>query len=160
MKYDNLPDTTLSWLAALIDGEGSIMLTSRMDKTKYRANQLRSVVSISNTNLKLLREVVKKTGINRIYKHIRPKTDKNRNHVKTAYTWRMVSTEIKIVLPAVLPWLVIKKKQAKLLLEALRIAEINTPRKGEKFKIVKGTRRHEIHLEIKFLNRKGIQIDN
>lgn len=93
-----IPETTLAWLSALIDGEGSVMLLRRVRSSRQPrlfTVQYRASVTISNTDPRLLREIVRKTGINRIYEHVRPPTDQNANHKRRSFTWRMVSTEIR-----------------------------------------------------------------
>src|SRR5262245_16217020 len=125
---DRIPNTTLAWRAGLIDGEGSVMLIRRKGGMikRMRNPHFRAVVSISNTDLRLMRALAERTGIDRVYKHVRPLKE---NHKAESYTWRMVASEIRVWGPKLLPWLVLKREQMGLLLEALAIAEANTPRK-------------------------------
>lgn len=151
-----IPETTLAWLAALIDGEGSVMLSKRVyaasAKNRFKNHHYRAVVVVYNTDLRLLEAIVEKTGIDRIYNH---KLPEKMNHKKEAYSWRMGANDIRIWGPLLLPWLIIKRAQMELLLEALAIAETNTPRKGEKWTPVGTERRDEIVQSISQLNRKG-----
>lgn len=141
-----IPDTTAAWLAALIDGEGSVML---IDRRKQRARQFRAVVSVANTDPRLAKALAIKTGIDRVYIHKAP-GPRNRQQ----YTWRMNAQEIRKWLPILIPWLILKKKQAQLLLRYLVIAEANTCRAGKK-RVITGLHHKEaIHKQIRLLNRR------
>ena len=150
-----LTDARLAWLAALIDGEGSVMLIKRVPSATAKTQRnphYRAVVGIYNTDVRLMDAIVEHTGINRVYSHTRLERE---NHKKTAYSWRMVAEDIRTLGPLLLPWLVCKKEQMALLLEALELASLNTPRKGEKLVRQPTTRRDEIAVAISELNRKG-----
>lgn len=154
-----MEDTTLAWLAALIDGEGSVMLIKRAasssatnamkNNTHYRAR-----VAVYNTDKRLMDALVERTGIGRVYTHTRaPK----HNHKKTSYRWTMVAQDVRRLGPRLLPWLVCKQEQMVLLLEALEIADRATPRKGEKWARSEEdmARRDEIYAEIRRMNTRG-----
>lgn len=151
-----VPKTTLAWLAALIDGEGSIMLLLRKASKRivYRQPHYRASVAIAMTDERLANAIIERTGIERVYSHGR----KGVRH-RTQYTWRMTASEIKVWLPCLIPWLVLKREQATLLLEALKLADLCTPRKGEKWdrSVVDASklRRDEIYAEIRKLNNRG-----
>jgi len=163
--YHNLPETTIAWLSALIDGEGSVMLISRSPSpaqiekspsvTKY--NHYRAQVGIYNTDIRLMEALTNKTGISRIYTHTRQAKE---NHKKTAYRWNLVADECRIILPQLLPWLVLKKEQSELLLQALKIKDKLTTKKGEMWLSpnevsVLRVELDLIHDQITYLNRKG-----
>jgi hypothetical protein len=148
-----------AWLAALIDGEGAIMMTRRQSKREASLTNVhhRIVVSVYNTDRRLMDALVERTGIDRVYTHTRTPKE---NHKKTAYSWRMTSRDIREIMPQVLPWLVCKREQAELVLEAAKLAELGGAKKGQKMapledRIQWKARRDEIALEISRLNRKG-----
>lgn len=149
-----MKDTTLAWLAALIDGEGSVMMSKRSggNSEKQARPHYRYSVVIYNTNPALIDAIVEKTGISRVYTHKRPVKMNHRNH---SYSWRMSADDIRKWGPALLPWLVIKREQMQLLLEALEIASLNTPRKGQTWVPQSTERRDEIVKSISELNRHG-----
>lgn len=162
---NKLPDTTLAWLAALIDGEGSIMLIKRSPSPSQIRNSpsvvnnhhYRAQVGIYNTDLRLMEALKEKTGIRRVYTHIRQAKE---NHKRTAYRWNLVADECRELLPQLLPWLICKKEQAELLLQALDVKNKMTTKKGEKWlspKEVDECRElmDNIHLQITTLNKKG-----
>lgn len=157
-----MEDTTLSWLAALIDGEGSVMLIRRSPRasaTNAQKNNphYRAQVGVYNTDERLMTALVERTGIDRVYTHTR---DPKHNHKKTSYRWAMVAQDVRKLGPLLLPWLVCKKEQMTLLLEALEIADRGTPRKGEKWIRSEEdlTRRDEIYAEIRRLNTRGREV--
>lgn len=137
-----------AWLAGLIDGEGSIMLVRR------KSGHWRPVVSIANTDLRLMEALQERIGGGRVYMH---RLQPQHNHKRTSYTWRMTSAEMRIWLPRAMPWLVCKREQAELLLEALEIKAGQRPVVGRQS--VRGTERMDgLALAIKTLNRKGREV--
>jgi len=148
------PATTLAWLAALIDGEGWVGYVKR--KHKFTTYNYRAVLAVSNTERRLLEAIIEKTGTGRIYQHNRPPHE---NHKRVAYTWRLNATELRVWLPWLIPWLVLKKEQAQLLLAGLEIQATLTPRLGvsssDPAYQEARNRRVEIAAGIKYLNRKG-----
>jgi hypothetical protein len=109
-----------AYIAGIIDGEGSIMLS------KFHNNQFPApCVSISSTTLELLQWVRSKVGAGTI------KEKKNydiKNH-KNSYTFALRYNDAINLLQDILPYLVIcsKKERAHLILE--RYKEV-TPRNG------------------------------
>lgn len=85
---------------------------------------------------------------------------------KTAYEWRLNSTECRWFLPIVIPHLVLKQEQATLLLEALALKDKKKPVSGKKWTHLADPNRANINArieaiaaEIGRLNRKGRQPD-
>lgn len=150
----------LIWLAALIDGEGSVMLGKRVysknEKAK-RNDHFRAAVVICGTDVRLLETIVINTGVMRIYSHRvndAPKSPRKRQQ----WTWRLGAYDIRLWLPAIKPYLVIKGEQADLLLEALEIKQrLDPSTKG--FKVIwrsKLTERlSEIYEAMRALNTRG-----
>lgn len=154
------PETTLSWLAALIDGEGSIMITNnspgaaflRKNPKAVNHRRVRLVISVSNTHLGLLSAIIQKTGLGTIYTHTRQPKE---NHKKTSYTWRLNTTEIREILPSLAPWLIVKREQADLMMEALGIKEEATPAKGKIPTKETSDRLRALSEAMSILNKKG-----
>lgn len=115
----------------------------------------RAVVTISNTDYRLMEALLEKTGTGQVYTHKR--TDKRK---KVAYTWRLNHHQIKEWLPLILPWLVLKHDQAVLILEALELADQLSPGGGIYSNSLQSRAMRERKLavaaEVKFLNRKGV----
>lgn len=111
----------MAWLAALIDGEGSVMLNTRWDASQRKGTLLmRPTVSVSNTDLRLLQACVDRTGIDRIYGHKRKAPSTN----KAGFTWRMNVTDIRLWGPELEPHLICKREQMRLLLDALALKAV------------------------------------
>jgi hypothetical protein len=104
-----------SYLAALIDGEGSL----RIIKTKqYNANGYcyHKVINITNCSRALMEYLVLHFG--GIFK---PKHSANENYIP-AFRWTIFGNEIQEnLLLAILPYLILKKQEANLILQFIRL---------------------------------------
>lgn len=134
------------------------MLTARRADRNWRP-----VVSVYNTDRRLMEALRERTGGGVVYTHQRQPQE---NHKKTAYSWRMRISEIRAWLPELLPWLVCKREQAELLLEALDLKASLTPAKGLPMAQTVA-RRDEVRARIadiagsiSHLNRKGREMTN
>jgi len=127
-------DTTAAWLAALIDGEGSVMLNKRTfsgnsaaTTGRGRTIQYRPVVVIaSNTDYRLHEAIRERIGVGQIYEHKRHAEPDNMRR-RRIWTYRLNVAQIEAIMPHVRPWLVIKGEQADLLAEAMQIKRSITP---------------------------------
>lgn len=123
-------------------------------RMSYRHGHFRPTVVLYNTHKPLLEVAQARAGRGVIYTHKRTPKEHTK---KLAYSLRFRPDEIRAILPRCLEWLVCKRPQAELMLEALEIRA--------KLKNVTGLSREEWHLlsdrvaqisiEIKALNRKG-----
>lgn len=105
-----LSDVEKSYIAGIIDGEGYIGIYRSKDR------YLRPVVNVANTSEVLIDQLRRMTGIGAKYK----KT----HHMKSCWSWSVRKfSEIRGLLEAVLPFLVVKRKKAELLLEFLLLRE-------------------------------------
>lgn len=100
-KIKKLKPEEAAYIAAIIDGEGSVTLL-RIHSNEYR--QL--VISISNCDKKMLEWILKKIGLGKIL----PKKIYNKNHTPT-FTYRIVAREALELLKQVTPYLLTYKKQ-------------------------------------------------
>lgn len=96
------------YLAALVDGEGTICASE--SRGKIRPN-----VSVYNTSFKLVEWCQRVTGIG----SCEPVERGDRPRHKRQYQWRLRQDEMRAFLPVILPYLKIKARQAELLLELL-----------------------------------------
>lgn len=103
--------------------------------------------------------IVGYTGIDRVYQHKMPV---HKQHAKIAYEWRLIASECRAVLSQVMPYLVLKKEQAQLLVTALAIHDKLRSVKGEKWlyadKKLRDATRGQLHLiaeRMNKLNRKN-----
>jgi len=107
----------IGYIAGVIDGEGSICLHKCV--WKYRQGSFyRPFVKISNSNLEMLIWVKEKLGCGSI-KRERPDTGK----WKAMYTLTFSANMIRQFLPMIIDSLIIKKRQALMLLEFLKMSK-------------------------------------
>jgi hypothetical protein len=143
-----------SYLAGLFDGEGTFSIyqnhgnyytTKLGEERQYNFTNQR--VEITNTNIELMEWLIKNFG--GVYYHHRRAKEIH----KIAYSWRpkgKKNTEELIL--GILPYLVIKRKQAKLILEYIRLGQSC----GTELKNV--DRRKELMLECQALNKRGLSV--
>jgi hypothetical protein len=101
------------YLAGILDGEGCLTIGAGQKETCTNYN---SIVVVQNTSKKLIEWLQAKFG-GSVYLS-KKETDKT----KAAYMWRILKKkEIELLLLAVLPYLVVKREQAKILLAFVRL---------------------------------------
>jgi hypothetical protein len=100
-------ETDLAWVAGIIDGEGTMGLYH----TKTGA-QWKFQLAVANTDLRILSRVRDTVGAGRIALHRVGRTG------RPCYAWLLSSTAAAKALTEVLPYLVGKRDQALLMLEA------------------------------------------
>ena len=130
------------WLACAIDAEGSIML-------QYNGRGLWSArIMICNTSREFVWNALNLSKIGHMTDEI------NRHGCKPIFRFQLNSNGCRKILPKVLRYLIIKKKQGTLLLEALKLLEDNKRTfKYNRGKFETNTNRlHELRLQIAQLN--------
>ncbi len=116
MQQDSAKLCELAYIAGLIDGGGSIMV-SAANKGIYRSR-----VTITNTNKEVLDGVVQTLDCGKVYvSHDNPPN-------KIVYYVLFYAKESRKILPLLLPFLKIKKRQAELLLKSYEITSTNKRR--------------------------------
>lgn len=147
--YISLTDIQCGYLAGMIDGEGCINYYKSKSKSSKIGYTFVARLYITNTNLEGLIAIKNMVGFGRM----RQKTSYNDNR-KTAYELDFSPRETKVILEKVYPCLIIKKSQAKLMLEFL-----NSCKWGGKYTLSREVldRRHDIFFLMKKLNQRGIQ---
>lgn len=125
----------LAYLAGLIDGEGCFHISDKVIKPRksrgLRSNKrgwnkrtnFSTTISVSNTNLEVLNWLKDTFGGN-VY--IAKKPGKPNWALKAA--WHMPGTQSREIIAAIFPFLIVKKNQAILMLEARKIIDANTRR--------------------------------
>jgi len=115
-----MTDTEKAYIAGIIDGEGSIMLT------KFHNNQYPApCISISSTTIELLQWIKEKTKVGTI----KSKKNYNKDNHKDSYTYTVKYNDAIELLKQIQPYLIIetKKKRAELILSKYKKV---TPRNG------------------------------
>jgi hypothetical protein len=155
MKNSN--EAHWSYLAGLFDGEGTVCISTSHNKNNTTIFQMN--VKIANTNLELMQWLISNFG--GMYS---VSCSKNKNNCKTQYAWMPKGKNNRIaVLETMLPYLVIKKRQALIGLEFERVYEgRNGCQQGLKLTIDSPIyieahqKRQELRDQLVQLNRKGM----
>jgi hypothetical protein len=130
----------LAYLAALIDGEGYFCISKTMiydrNKNPYPAFDLQ--IGVANTSAKLMKWLVSNFG--QSYRALSHRT--NTFAKKTCYQWKIERRENQELFAlAILPYLVIKREQAKTAIQYIRLPH-NSP-----------AERMGLHFKMKALNK-------
>lgn len=134
-----------AYMAGIIDGEGHFHMYYHPPIRRYYFT-----VGVANTNRDLLDWLVDNFS-GKVYRH-KPKSHKD--EWKDCWEWRLNQTDILSALPAILPFLKIKKRQAELAIEFRKtFAKENPGKRGLPDHIRR--KRDDIMLELKSINRKG-----
>lgn len=161
IKYEKViyDPIKLAYLAGIIDGEGSLCIY-RVNPAKYNRYQtpnFRCALHISNTNIKLM-EWLDENFSNFNSKHKQCKRSifrKNSVHDRWIYDWCVQAHRLVDLCQQVLPYLVLKKRQAELILE---FRSTYTQKSfGNKTPLDPKTveKRENIRIEMSKLNAKG-----
>lgn len=150
----SLSSANAAYLAGLVDGEGCIFIsqttTNSAAKGCKRGIAYRSGITISLTNLPLLQRVKKLTGVGKI----RPVKRPSRKH-KYAWRWSAWSIEASDLISKLLPFLVLKKRQALLQMKFQSIMRYPGS-KGLSDK--EWNQRQLLHEKMRRLNKRGFNI--
>jgi hypothetical protein len=127
------------YLAGILDGEGCLSITAGQKETCVNYN---STLQVQNTSKELIDWLQHKFG-GSVYLS-KKETDKT----KEAYMWRVLKKkDIEILLLATLPYLVVKREQAKLLLEFVRLSREAAP-----------SQRKALYEKLRKLNSRGVSL--
>lgn len=144
----NIPETLKAYIAGLVDGEGCLNMYKLKSKSCRQGWTFAGRMSISNCDLEALMEIQQETGIGNIQK--KTKQVGRRDGYNLVYSPR----ELRVLLPMLLPYLKIKKRQAILLLKFLNTQKWGNSRDyfvtDEMWK-----ERNSMREEFSFLNRRG-----
>lgn len=115
----NNDKTSWSYLAGLLDGEGCFTIAGSWKKAKNGTSyfHMNLLISLYNNNLDIMRWLIEHFG-GTFYVH---HPSKKPNH-KTGYSWHPKGAKNReLLILGILPYLVIKKKQAQIALNYLRL---------------------------------------
>jgi hypothetical protein len=136
-----MTDFEIGWCAGIIDGEGCI---------RIQRHTFGLVVIVGSTNLEMLLKLRDLWGGN-----ISPKKSGIKEHWKPYFLWQITGRKAFPMLESILPHLVVKQKQATI---ALGLKDLlckqNNYKEGanEEYR----RQRHELYMELKRLNAKGV----
>ena len=142
-----LSPVQFSYIAGIIDGEGYIGLT-RYRKNYHFPWSYCAQCHVVNTNKDLLIWLYDSTRVGSIVPHSESKKPQH----KPAYKWRLQTKEIIPFLEGVKPYLVIKGRQAEILIIYIR----ETRHDGRVLSDVEIERKLDLYHEITALNERGL----
>ena len=146
-KCNNLIQVQGAYIAGIVDGEGCL----RIDKGKTGKNGVRRTkysvtIGVANTCFRLVKYLKAITGVGSILPIPR------RGNRKPQIRWMVYSQQAEDFLKQIRPWLLVKNRQADLLLacrDLNRQAIRDKSGKANKYK-------EKIFLQVKGLNKRGI----
>ena len=129
------------YVAGIIDGEGCLII-SKSDRGSY--DNYYGRIHVKNTDRRLMKWLVEHFGGN-IHVH-KPKSEKH----SIAYSWYFSGNakSKEIFLLAIMPYLIIKREQAKVLVEFFRLSEQKCPELRKK-----------LFQQMQALNRRGPTVE-
>jgi len=129
----------LSYLAGIIDGEGTIGIYHNRKSGEYQAR-----FYIVNTDKRLIDWIVENFG-GSVYSRINPK----HKNWKRKYEWCLTGKRIDKIIEGLIPFLLIKKDKAKIVLQLRKsITKIGWPKLSKKTSLL----RDNLFKEIRKLN--------
>lgn len=130
------------YLAGIIDGEGCLII-SRSNRGNYMNYYGR--IHVKNTDTNLIDWLMQHFGGN---VHLHKPTDKVRHSVGYSWYFSGDAHDKEKLLLALMPYLIVKKKQAKLLIEFFRMSGEKNPAKRE-----------NLYQQMIALNRRGPTVE-
>jgi len=120
-----VPETTWAYFAGLLDGEGYLYPFIHRNPSYIRTTkkgygrEFRCL--IYNGSKDLLEKVRTDIGMGHIVLH-KKKSKKGQRRIDT-YSLRFYQGNLRIILPKILPYLILKKKQAEIMVEMMKIVK-------------------------------------
>lgn len=140
-----------AYLAGLFDGEGTFTISNSPPRNGSPSYAFREVY-VTNTNLEVLEWLKSKLGGTiRITRH-------SGKGWKDVYKWHAGAKQHYYVVKNILPFLIIKKKQAELILKFIKLKDKQNASKRGRKGLTKSEweKRNKILQEVRALNKKSI----
>lgn len=132
----------LAWLAGFVDGEGYVGLPQYGSSTKTTHYKYSPRLSIGNTNKKVIEYIVNKFG-GTIYEQKCKK-----KQYKKVWCWRLYSKKAAYILKLIYPYLKVKKENADIIFEFIKLLQISTKSMPEEI----AEKRYALYLSMRQLN--------
>lgn len=139
---------TIDYLAGLIDGEGYVGIRRCITKDDMLIPEFKPTITIANTNYALM--VALKSNF---YGSINKKKNSKVNW-KKSYSFEFNRSEIKRILPLIINKLIIKKKQAEILLKLIGTYRQVVPFQG--YTLEEVNFKEQLHKDCLLLNHRGV----
>ena len=141
----------LAYFAGILDGEGCFCLHSHTAKPSFRGHIYACAIHVGNTDIRLLQWIADRFG-GRVFAEQRQNAK-----WKDVWRWYARTDDMDVWLPAVLPYLIIKRDQAELLMAYRK----TLPPKARTHRSTGATtdavkqQRAQIHANLAMLNKRG-----
>lgn len=146
----SLTDVEAAWLAALIDGEGTIGVWREKRRKNVSGYRYKAVVRVFNTNFDLIARVRELTNCHIGVKDYRRSPGRTKH--KTLYHAIIRQSQIPALLAAVSPYLIAKRRQADMVLQFCKVVADAPMRTSESHEMFE-----HFYLEMRALNARGTQ---
>ena len=151
--YVDLTDVECAYLAGLVDGEGCLNFYRTSNRSCTKGYTFVARMAISNCHVETLIGLRERIGFGRVVQ--KPKQPGNR---KIGYNLCFDAREVRLLLPAILPYLRIKRKQAELVLGFVNRQKWGGQKGG--LSQVEHDMRASEHAQLRELNRRGLPVNN
>lgn len=148
---NEITDAEANYIAALIDGEGNIVITKKPAKDYRRGYAFWSEVVITNTCEDVLKWVHGKIGVGHVYHHSKNKRFSAHKHI---YKLRISSNLGKLLLQRIVKFLRVKNKQAQVIFKYYSLKRSNVGVSG--YTDAEWQKLEDCYNEIALLNKKGV----
>ena len=149
---NNMSVVQLSYIAGILDGEGCISINKRPDRDYKHGYSFIAAIRVNNTYKELIYWLRDTIGLGTI---VSRKADKKTNR-QAIYELKIHTQQAQQLLDVITNFLIVKKKQAKIMTEFNRIKGDNIYRNGPLPDNV-WKKMNSLYNEIKRLNKRGVQ---
>ncbi len=120
-KVSDLDESFYAYLAGLIDGEGYLSIIKSLDNRYKKGYWTMAVLDITNTNEDLMILLKNSLGYGRLYHQKNNSNFSKHYELKEIYHLKFYPRNLRMLLPKVIPYLIIKKEKAENILKELTI---------------------------------------
>jgi endogenous inhibitor of DNA gyrase (YacG/DUF329 family) len=145
----HLTETQAIWLAAMVDGEGTVSIYRERRPKNSSGFRYKAVVGVTNTNRAIIDRA---TELMQGYASVK---DKRPDHHKTCYIAYAHGRNVEAIARAIRPHLVAKNRQVDLVLEFCEVMKSAPWRTSRVHEILE-----RLWAEIRILNRRGQEVLN
>lgn len=111
----DLHETDYAYFAGILDGEGHVGLYRHRDKKCKRGFAWRVMMGVTNTQIPLLLDLQRRFG------GVIEKQGKSAFNGRQVWGLRFSTNAMRAILPKLLPYLILKRRDAEIMLSAMRI---------------------------------------
>lgn len=143
-----MSERDLSYIAGIIDGEGCISICSTNPSKETQTPSHWCLINVTNTDYRLI------SYLQSYFKAGSISTRKSKGNRKEAYSWVVNGSNAMRVAEELLPYLLLKKEQAELLIELQKHKNLKKYRKTPADVL---NYRRDLESRIRLLNYRGVE---